>query len=320
MKFVHEDSEFADLLRIVAASRGLTVSLVEKDYWVTHTLWARHTQGFEVWFKGGTSLSKGFGLIRRFSEDLDLKVGPGSTGIVAGELNWRSEGVRATAARREFFEALAKTLRVPGAHVILDSDIDDSTWRNARLQVRYPQAEPTARADWMRPFVLLEIGDARVTPFVSRDLGSHVHDELERLGWLGAYTENRPRDVRCIHPLVTLIEKLDALQRRVSIEENEPATFVRHFEDAALIIEAEAKLPALADHADCRALAEDMLARHQIRALPESHDPAFALPRGPRTDSIRRASDAIAPMFWGARMTLDDACVAIRGWIAKRFE
>jgi hypothetical protein len=319
MTFVHDDPEFADLLRIVAASRGLAVSLIEKDYWVTHALWALHAEGFEVWFKGGTSLSKGFGLIRRFSEDLDLKVAPGSTGIPAAQ-NWRSEGVKATAARRGFFEALASTLRVPGARVGLDPDADDPTWRNARLQVRYPQAEPTARAGWMRPFVLLEVGDARVTPFVLRDLGSLVHDELERLGRLDAYTENRPRGVRCVHPLVTLIEKLDALQRRASIEANEPAAFVRHFEDAARIIEAEASLPALADHADVRALAEDMLAKRQIRALPRSTDPAFALPQGPRTDAIRKASDAIAPMFWGARMSLDAACVAIRAWISTRLE
>lgn len=41
--------------------------------------WAILAQGFEVWFKGGTSLSKGFGLIERFSEDLDLKIEPGSS-------------------------------------------------------------------------------------------------------------------------------------------------------------------------------------------------------------------------------------------------
>lgn len=62
MTFIHDDPQFADLLRVVAANRGLGVSLVEKDYWVTHALWALHAQGFEVWFKGGTSLSKGFGL------------------------------------------------------------------------------------------------------------------------------------------------------------------------------------------------------------------------------------------------------------------
>ena len=63
MNFIHEDPEFDDLLRIVADQRRLAVSLIEKDYWVTHTLWALHDQGFDIWFKGGTSLSKGFDLI-----------------------------------------------------------------------------------------------------------------------------------------------------------------------------------------------------------------------------------------------------------------
>ena len=82
MTFVHEDAEFDDLLRIVAGRRGLAIGLVEKDYWVTHALWALHAEGFDVWFKGGTSLSKGFGLIERFSEDLDLKVEPGRVGAL----------------------------------------------------------------------------------------------------------------------------------------------------------------------------------------------------------------------------------------------
>ena len=74
MTFLHDDPGFEDLLQIVAAKRSLSTGLVEKDHWVTHTLWALHQLGLEVWFKGGTSLSKGFGLIERFSEDLDLDV------------------------------------------------------------------------------------------------------------------------------------------------------------------------------------------------------------------------------------------------------
>jgi len=56
MSFVHEDADFDALLQIVASERGLGVALVEKDYWVTHSLWPLHAHGFEVWFKGGTSL------------------------------------------------------------------------------------------------------------------------------------------------------------------------------------------------------------------------------------------------------------------------
>ena len=85
MSFVHENAEeFADLVQIVSGERGLRRSSVKKDYWVTHTLWALTTMGLDVWFKGGTSLSKGFGLIERFSEDLDLKIEPGTVTAVPG--------------------------------------------------------------------------------------------------------------------------------------------------------------------------------------------------------------------------------------------
>ena len=78
MTFAHQDPEFRDLLSIVADELGIAIALIEKDYWVTHVLWGLSEQGFELWFKGGTSLSKGFGLIERFSEDIDLKLEPGS--------------------------------------------------------------------------------------------------------------------------------------------------------------------------------------------------------------------------------------------------
>ena len=40
MTFVHDDRDFADLLRQAASDRRLSVGLIEKDYWVTHALWA----------------------------------------------------------------------------------------------------------------------------------------------------------------------------------------------------------------------------------------------------------------------------------------
>ena len=42
MDLIHEDRDFGDLLRIVAQQHGLPIGLVEKDYWVTHVLWAIH--------------------------------------------------------------------------------------------------------------------------------------------------------------------------------------------------------------------------------------------------------------------------------------
>ena len=102
MKFVHEDDEFQQLIAIVASDRRLSRGLVEKDYWVTHALWALHDAGFEVWFKGGTSLSKGFQLIERFSEDLDLKIEPGAVSMPPVS-SWKSDGMAATAQRQAYF-------------------------------------------------------------------------------------------------------------------------------------------------------------------------------------------------------------------------
>jgi len=95
---------------------------------------------------------------------------------------------------------------------------------------------------------------------------------------------------------------------------------VRHFEDAARIIAAEALLPVLPDYDDARSLADDLLRQKQIAALPRADDAAFALRRGARTDAIRAAHSAIAPMFWGPRIALDDACSAISAWIKRSVE
>jgi hypothetical protein len=73
--FEHPDFEQA-LLR-ASAHHGLGEQFVEKDYYVTEILRiVVGGLGDKVMFKGGTSLSKGWGLITRFSEDIDLFVNP----------------------------------------------------------------------------------------------------------------------------------------------------------------------------------------------------------------------------------------------------
>jgi hypothetical protein len=94
--------------------------------------------GIRHLFKGGTSLSKGFGLIERFSEDLDLKVEPGSVRELPAVSNWKSEGTKAIAARMAYFEELSRLLRIPGAEVVLDRAHIDRAWRGANIRVIYP--------------------------------------------------------------------------------------------------------------------------------------------------------------------------------------
>ena len=318
MSFVHESGqEFADLLEIVAAERGLRRSIVEKDYWVTHALWALSVGGFEVWFKGGTSLSKGFGLIERFSEDLDLKVEPGGVTALPAVSNWKSEGAKATAERRAYFDAFTRAFNVPGCKVALDVASIDKAWRGASLRVAYPSVYPGELPPEVSDHILLEVGSARVTPYVPRDITSWVHQKLDASGIGAEFDDNRARGVRCVHPLVTLLEKLDALRRRFPNEEAAPQTFVRHYEDAAWLALGAGTLPSLEGYADVRALAGEMLAQRQLVGMPSADDVAL-LPRDDaRWGAVRSAHAAIAPMFWGPRIAIDEACDAIRGWVAR---
>lgn len=69
------DQERKALFRNTADKMGLTDAIVEKDFWVCYTLdylFQRSAWQGSIAFKGGTSLSKAFNLINRFSEDIDL--------------------------------------------------------------------------------------------------------------------------------------------------------------------------------------------------------------------------------------------------------
>ena len=63
-----------------------------------------------------------------------------------------------------------------------------------------------------------------------------------------------------------------------------------------------------------------MMGERQIAKLPNSADGAFNLGHDQRGDSIRGSYTAIAPMFWGPRVPLEEACTLIRGWIRRTFE
>jgi len=55
-EYVHKDPDFADLVAIVSARSAIHQSLIEKDYWIMHTLYSMKKQGLEFELKGGTSL------------------------------------------------------------------------------------------------------------------------------------------------------------------------------------------------------------------------------------------------------------------------
>ena len=83
--FEHPDFEQAILQAAEHfRTRGLRPAIIEKDYYVTEALRIiAATVGEKTIFKGGTSLSKGWNLIRRFSEDIDVFLDP--CGVRSGD-------------------------------------------------------------------------------------------------------------------------------------------------------------------------------------------------------------------------------------------
>jgi predicted nucleotidyltransferase component of viral defense system len=56
--YLHDHPNFRDLLRIIEEDTGIMDGLVEKDYWIMHSLYGLKKQGYVFQLKGGTSLSK----------------------------------------------------------------------------------------------------------------------------------------------------------------------------------------------------------------------------------------------------------------------
>ena len=102
--------------KTLGAEKSLPPSVIEKDYWVMHCLWGLKQKGFEFEMKGGTSLSKGWNCIDRFSEDIDIRFEPPE------DLNQRGEKPPNIQARFMFYDSLAAKIEIPGITVERNRD------------------------------------------------------------------------------------------------------------------------------------------------------------------------------------------------------
>lgn len=97
----------AALIEEASARLDVIPIIVEKDYWVCWTLgriFELPDLANALVFKGGTSLSKVFHAIRRFSEDIDLSVSPSTLGFSESEL----EKDRSRSSRTKLFDQMQK--------------------------------------------------------------------------------------------------------------------------------------------------------------------------------------------------------------------
>ena len=103
--YLHNHPDFPDLIRIVAHEKGIDPALVEKDYWIMHCLYGLEQLGLKFELKGGTSLSKGFQIINRFSEDIDIRIEPPpDQNVKTGRNHDKPAHIK---SRRDFYDWLA---------------------------------------------------------------------------------------------------------------------------------------------------------------------------------------------------------------------
>ncbi len=209
--------------------RGLREAIIEKDYYVTEALRIiEHAAGPQVIFKGGTSLSKGWGLIQRFSEDIDIFLDPTAFEPPLGKKGIDRELKR---LRQAIEQHPALTF------VEKESQTIGGFGRNDRFEY----AQRFAGAGEIRNRVFVEAGTASGREPTERvRLQSYVGQFLAESGaTLGAEDEG-PFEMRLLHFRRTFVEKMFAIHAKVEAfkKAGQPiGGYARHYYDLFCLVQ-----------------------------------------------------------------------------------
>lgn len=167
-------AERAVVFEAAAGARGLSPVLLEKDFWVCWTLerlFALPAMGQNLLFKGGTSLSKVYGVIERFSEDIDLSLSRDFLGF-GGEreperaLSKTQQRRRIEALLAAFYATMTEQI-LPALHAAITEILGDDGWTLTAtepgiLEFAYPVSLDSPLA-YVRPVVRIEMGSRNDT-------------------------------------------------------------------------------------------------------------------------------------------------------------
>ena len=228
--FEHPDFEQA----IIRAAdhfrpRGLREAIIEKDYYVTEALRIiERESGSKVIFKGGTSLSKGWNLIQRFSEDVDIFLDPTAFDPALGKKGIDRE-------LKKLRDAVATHPAL--TFVVKESQTIGGFGRNDRFEY----AQRFAGTGDIRNRVLVEAGSASGRePTETIKLQSYIGQFLEETGvTLGADDEG-PFTMRLLHFRRTFVEKMFAIHGKVDAYKTtgrEIGGYARHYYDLYCLAE-----------------------------------------------------------------------------------
>lgn len=237
MKFLHQLPDVKDLFEIIADERGILPSIVEKDYWVMHCLWGIQKNGFKFELKGGTSLSKGFGVIERFSEDLDLQIHPEDSYVKTGKNQDKEKHIM---SRKKFFDEVASELDVIEMEFKRDPVFDDPSgkMRGAGIKATYQSFFELIPS--LKEGVILELGFDTTTPNEPRVVTSWAYERAQAINL--EIVDNRAKNVLCYFPEYTFVEKLQTISTKYRNQQangDMPVNFLRHYYDVYKLLELE---------------------------------------------------------------------------------
>ncbi len=198
-----------NIFRETATNRGLPAAVVEKDWWVVRTLemiFDSEISDHTV-FKGGTSLSKAWQIIDRFSEDIDLALDRnflGFDGAISKEKvkKLRKESFRYISA--VFFPWLKNKFRESG-FTDVNIKLGEAKYSDQDpllIEVYYP--ELTDPIPYVPSRVLVELGSRSLRePFTKKNIVSFVGENYSDRSWA-----DQPILIPTVNPERTLWEKV----------------------------------------------------------------------------------------------------------------
>ncbi len=309
--YLHNHPQFADLIRIVAEQKAIDPPLIEKDYWIMHCLFGLQKLGMTFELKGGTSLSKGFQIIDRFSEDIDIRIEPPPGRIVKTGRNQTKSAHSNT--REQFYDWLAEIISFDGiTRAERDRDFDNETFFSGGIRLTYRAIRPPI--DGLKEGVLLEVGFDDVTPNIPKDISSWAYDLAE--GKVDII-DNRAKAVPCYHPGYTFVEKLQTISTKFRRQQDTgefPANFLRHYYDVYKLLGIR-KVQEFIGTEDYKA--------HKAKRFRSTDNPditkneAFLLSHPATRKIYADAYAATAALYYKARPTFEDVLSVINA-IAER--
>ncbi|SIN80345.1 nucleotidyl transferase AbiEii/AbiGii toxin family protein [Algoriphagus halophilus] len=247
-----DKAEKEAIFNAIANEEGMTPFAVEKDWWVSRTLEIIFQMSIaqHLVFKGGTSLSKAWKLINRFSEDIDLAIDKEFFEGFKGEIS----KTKITKLRKEagayttgiFFEELQEKFHENGLSGLEFKVIEakDSDQDPRVLEIYYPNIIPSD-SDYILPRVQIEISCRSLRePFTIQTIGSMV-DEV----YAGKEFAKPLFRVPTAIPERTFLEKLFLLHEEFHrpVEKRRVERLSRHIYDVFQLAKAGVAAKAIND-------------------------------------------------------------------------